>query len=1104
MKWISICFLFFILVLFAVGVSAYSEEDLWLVGVIVNKDYTGGQVVEALITEDKVYLTLVQTANVLNIPLIIDNERRQYTFKRPGDEEEVFIDGQNQEIIVAGMGLNNGSKIYQINGKLYLDIDRMGSLMDADFEYNPSHLNIYIESKHIIKEEPKDYRGIFFRGERSKEGEEDNEKNTAFTLSNIKYKWESSWQKNESYSEEDSESSDWGYGVGDEEEDQKDEDWQTTLKFNFKGTVFNWKYNIDTSAYLEKDDELDLSLDKYILTYDMDKSRFQLGTLTVNTEEELILDDTGYYGVGLATRTSPVMRMSGNLIQVRGSAPEGSRVILYVNGWKMDIARVGDDKEYLFKDITLFENNQANELKIVIEKPSGEVEEVYRYITVSDAILNKGEVNYLAQVGRSRGDELEDDYYLVNTIGYWGATENITIGLGFYGEHLEDKSGLSFNYNSFRLNQRLNENSVFRSVFYRTELNEEEYQEDTGYRFNLDYQGKMVRTGVEYHKETEQFAIEEEKRTEPQRIIKVYFLRDISDDSLLEGKFTKYSKIDEPDERQDIYEAGYLIEKDQWKGSIRYKKNQNYYEKHTWQDNIKTFLSYLIRPNIELINEIGYKASWDKFLSESALIGLKTIIEVNEDTFLMGVKSSQDLDDRDTTTDYQFSWSRKWKVKKNAYLKSTLGYNHHNGEEEKQKIPLRLSYNHILSSDAKINLYYQNTWEKIDNNEDIEQRIGLSIEGAFNFFGGKLISTSPMAIGEKVGIVTGIVYRDSNHNGCFDEGEELLSGIPVRLGQRVKYTNEKGEFYFKMVPEGTYSLGFDFEQLPIELTPVVPEKTIKLKANGEVKEDLGLYVVGAVDGIVSIKNSNKELSLNEIKITAEPGGYTATTDHTGYYFFDLLPIGEYKISLDQNTIPKWFVLETVEPYRIEITETGEYISDLDFTLKIKPGMTSQLGQDKVDDQVGKINKVEVIKKSEPDNIKVIEERLLEITDQVLKIDKENEKAYYQGKEFSIAFLDNKDNKLWTPLRKINKIFGARVFWDNELKKIYVVDEKMNILFDIRLGQVIIDGEIFELEDGLLLKEGHNYITLEDLGILGFFTEVKDNIIYIYKRSKIKE
>ncbi len=1065
----------FLLFVFSSLVQGYAEQDLWILEVIVNEDTSNRQILDALVLGEEVYLPVVPVANLLEIPLKTAPDR--YTFEHPASGQEVIIDKSNLVILLNNREVADCGIIYLFSGRLFVELACLQEIMDVSFEYEPTRLAVYANYHHfkekVTTEEPP--------ASKVTEEVEDKEPVTPFTISNITYDLNSNWSRDISA----------GGIPPDEQQEIVRDDWGIGLNLNARGTIYDWKYLIGLNSSLAKDKELELGLGNSCLIYDMDRASFQVGKLNVYSEEELYLKNSNYYGVLLVSSRSPLMNYNTNLIQVTGKAPAGSSVTLFINGWESREQTIGGDERYLFKDVLLFSLERANEVKVVIEKPAGEIEEVYRYIAVADSLLKKGEINYLAQLGKLYNNETggyeADEGYIYNIIVNWGVAEKSTLGFSSYGE-ISD-SNYWYNYNSLRLNQSLNDLFTLQGLLYHNHSFSNDIAEaDLGYKVNLDYKSSLTQTGVEYHREAEQLNLSAEERFPPNKVVKLYYIHDLTPASLISGTYTYYSELDDPDQQENKYEVGYLVEKDSWTGALEYNKTINKGHQETTSDYWGGSVSYLIKPNIEVINELGYEVLWDEVFSQTLDYGIEGKINSGENTYIVRTNWSNYLTSGKNNTDYYLSWSKRWQLADNEYIYSELGYEY-NTADESTSIPLGIKYSHLLNNDAKINLKYQGTWNRNDLIEgEIVHEIGLSITGAFNFFGGKLISTSPYLFAEEVGIVTGVVYNDKNRNGQFDSDETLLPGIPVCLDHQVVFTDQKGKFIFKEVTAGKYKLGVDLAQLPIEYTPTIQEKNIIVEANGAVEENIGVYVVGVVDGILKTANYEQEISLNSIKITAEPGGHSAFTDYRGYYYFDQLPAGKYTIKIEESSLPEWAYIDTEQEYEALITGKGEYISDINFQIYLK------------DEYLNKLDEKEEVK-VEIEKITVEEEPFPEsqVLEDILKIDLENKRAYYNGEEVILEPFVFTDDKLWTPIRAIAEYFGAEVFWDYQQKEVYIVDGDNNVLFNIKLGYALKDGESFELQ-GIQLKDGYTFVTAEDLSLIGLDYLLEEGILFLRKEK----
>ncbi len=175
--------------------------------------------------------------------------------------------------------------------------------------------------------------------------------------------------------------------------------------------------------------------------------------------------------------------------------------------------------------------------------------------------------------------------------------------------------------------------------------------------------------------------------------------------------------------------------------------------------------------------------------------------------------------------------------------------------------------------------------------------------------------------------LAGRVHLDANGNCTYDPGEQLLSGVTIRLldaaGQEVARTttNSEGRYKFDALPPGTYTV--------VETQPEgYFSGTAKPGSAGGVKESpdrIGSITLGSgevaidydfcekppaeISGYVYVdQNNNQRRDSAEIPI---PGTRvdlldatgkvvaTATTDAKGFYRFSFLPEGQYTLRQSQ-------------------------------------------------------------------------------------------------------------------------------------------------------------------------------------------------------------
>jgi LPXTG-motif cell wall-anchored protein len=200
------------------------------------------------------------------------------------------------------------------------------------------------------------------------------------------------------------------------------------------------------------------------------------------------------------------------------------------------------------------------------------------------------------------------------------------------------------------------------------------------------------------------------------------------------------------------------------------------------------------------------------------------------------------------------------------------------------------------------------------------------------------VSTPTPPVTNKLG---DYVWVDSNRNGIQDSGEPALSGIPVTLkGTKTgtATTDAGGKYLFDNLPDGTYSVCFDFSKLPAQYADYKPTKQNAAGHNGT---DSAADTTGCTATTTLGASKRQDLTLdagisgppnqlgdfvwvdtnrNGIQDSGEPAvaGVTATlkndqgtslgtttTDAGGKYLFDNLADGTYQVCFDVSTAAQY-------------------------------------------------------------------------------------------------------------------------------------------------------------------------------------------------------
>ncbi|MFD9702102.1 SdrD B-like domain-containing protein [Lentzea sp. NPDC059081] len=193
------------------------------------------------------------------------------------------------------------------------------------------------------------------------------------------------------------------------------------------------------------------------------------------------------------------------------------------------------------------------------------------------------------------------------------------------------------------------------------------------------------------------------------------------------------------------------------------------------------------------------------------------------------------------------------------------------------------------------------------------------------------------------------VWADVNGNGVQDAGEPGVPGVKVTLKETgaTTTTDANGKYEFGGLPDGTYTVCFDIDDLPAQYADyqaVAPNKggddakdsdadvetgcanpvVLNIDKRTDTSVDLGIAPpVNRIGDFVW-----KDLNGNGLQDEGEPGvpgvtvklsdGKTTTTDRNGKYLFEGMPDGTYTVCFDVKNLP-----DSVKDYSLTKTQQGD-------------------------------------------------------------------------------------------------------------------------------------------------------------------------------------
>ncbi len=177
--------------------------------------------------------------------------------------------------------------------------------------------------------------------------------------------------------------------------------------------------------------------------------------------------------------------------------------------------------------------------------------------------------------------------------------------------------------------------------------------------------------------------------------------------------------------------------------------------------------------------------------------------------------------------------------------------------------------------------------------------------------------------------ISGIIFFDKNGNEIHDSSESALSNWKVILGgnkNETTYTNESGQFTFRHLSEGNYSVTQVYPDGWLQTYPVFQHYTIPVSTGKKISDiTFGNISFGTIAGSVYEDfNSNNIVDSNDVGIaerTVHLNGDNfhreTITDNSGSYSFLNVPAGEYVLS---EILPsEWTQTFPLSPFTFSVT-----------------------------------------------------------------------------------------------------------------------------------------------------------------------------------------
>ncbi len=206
------------------------------------------------------------------------------------------------------------------------------------------------------------------------------------------------------------------------------------------------------------------------------------------------------------------------------------------------------------------------------------------------------------------------------------------------------------------------------------------------------------------------------------------------------------------------------------------------------------------------------------------------------------------------------------------------------------------------------------------------------------------------------------VWHDEDANGKMDNSENGLSNVLVKLliGDNVfktARTDTAGHYFFANLNAGTYSVTIDSKSLPEGMaltTNNLPWSTVLTAGGINLDADFGYKISGGsigdevwydADGNGKRSSSELEGVTDALILLKDEAGRlikNTTTDTTGYYKFEGLEPGSYRVEIDATTLRPGVSLTTASYYLIDLSLDAN-VDTVDFGVRFMEGNVGSIG-----------------------------------------------------------------------------------------------------------------------------------------------------------------
>ena len=164
-------------------------------------------------------------------------------------------------------------------------------------------------------------------------------------------------------------------------------------------------------------------------------------------------------------------------------------------------------------------------------------------------------------------------------------------------------------------------------------------------------------------------------------------------------------------------------------------------------------------------------------------------------------------------------------------------------------------------------------------------------------------------------LISGIVFRDDNSKGAYEEGMPLIEGAEVKLDDTRKFeTGADGAYRFSRVPLGRHRLEVSYKSS--KPTFYSTQSVVEVTENTTVNFGIGFSLSGLTGRISS--DAGQGVTGVSIKIRNKDQHWTATSDDDGSFALRQLTEGDYDVEVDEDSVPPGYLTAELAPLHVKV------------------------------------------------------------------------------------------------------------------------------------------------------------------------------------------